>query len=101
MHSTLSKLESYASQTVEQQNSPAQNEKCPLLIIFHCEFSQKRGPRVCRALRARDRELNQKNWPLVDFPEIYVLDGGYCNFYSQFPVRKSRGYSGLIVLGTL
>jgi len=70
------------------ENSPAENLKKKLpMIIFHCEFSQKRGPRAHRLLRKRDREINFKNFPHVDYPEVYLLDGGYCNFYPQYPVR--------------
>ena len=39
-------------------------------------------------LRSRDREVNFKNFPHVDYSEIYLLEGGYCNFYPQYPVRK-------------
>lgn len=92
MNLTLSRVDSYPAQTVEQQNSPVPIEKQPLEIIFHCEFSQKRGPRVFRALRKRDRELNAKNYPHLDFPEIFVLEGGYSTFYPQFPVIKSGSY---------
>jgi len=58
------------------------------LIIFHCEFSQKRGPRAFRTLRNKDREFNARNWPHLDFPEIYMLEEGYCAFYAKFPVIK-------------
>lgn len=61
------------------------------LIIFHCEFSQKRGPRAFRTLRNKDREINFKNWPHLDFPEIYMLEEGYSAFYSNFPVSTFFG----------
>jgi len=63
------------------------NKDLPL-IIFHCEFSQKRGPRAFRNLRSKDRAANIANFPHLDYPEIYVLEGGYCNFYPQFPVNN-------------
>jgi len=56
----------------------------PPIIIFHCEFSQKRGPRALRALRSLDRQLNV--WPNLYYPEVYLLEDGYKNFNSQFPV---------------
>lgn len=79
--STLSKAESYNNAEARSLNS-----ELPI-IIFHCEFSQKRGPRAFRALRSKDRDLNINNWPNLFYNDAYVLDGGYSDFYSQFPVR--------------
>lgn len=77
-----------AKEKEHYENSPAENLKKKLpMIIFHCEFSQKRGPRAHRLLRNKDREVNFKNFPHMDYPEVFLLDGGYCNFYPQFPVR--------------
>lgn len=85
VHETLAKIDSYTA-TSTLTTDDTTNLPMPW-IIFHCEFSQKRGPRAFRHLRAKDRELNQRNWPNLYFPEIYMLDGGYSNFYPQFPVR--------------
>lgn len=86
------------------------------VVIFHCEFSQKRGPelsvpllsalRLCcskaettpsytavfsyrsaKLLRKRDRAANQKSYPKLFYPELYILEGGYCDFFRQQPVR--------------
>ncbi|KAK9709112.1 m-phase inducer phosphatase [Basidiobolus ranarum] len=51
------------------------------LVIFHCEYSAQRGPRMALYLRNRDREHNMANYPNLFFPELYVLDGGYRHFY--------------------
>ena len=59
----------------------------PPILVFHCEFSQKRGPRALRALRNLDRNLNAVSWPNLFYPEVYVLDNGYKNFHLKFPVR--------------
>ena len=64
-----------------------QNNEDPLILIFHCEFSQKRGPRALRALRNIDRQLNSENWPNLYYPEIYILEGGYQGFVKQCPVK--------------
>lgn len=58
----------------------------PPILVFHCEFSQKRGPRALRALRNLDRNVNSMNWPNLFYPEVYILDNGYKNFHSKFPV---------------
>ncbi|CAG2193719.1 STG [Mytilus edulis] len=51
------------------------------ILIFHCEFSSERAPKLCRYLRNKDRELNSDKYPFLTFPELYILDGGYKSFY--------------------
>jgi rhodanese-related sulfurtransferase len=60
------------------------NQSAPILI-FHCEFSQKRGPRALRMLREIDRQLNYNTWPNLYYPEVYILEGGYSAFHRQYP----------------
>ncbi|VDO79216.1 unnamed protein product, partial [Heligmosomoides polygyrus] len=52
--------------------------------IFYCEYSQKRGPSMAQTLRSVDRQRNVDVYPKVDFPEIYVIDKGYRNFFETF-----------------
>ncbi|XP_072533935.1 M-phase inducer phosphatase 2 [Salminus brasiliensis] len=54
-----------------------------VLLVFHCEFSSERGPRMCRFVRERDRDLNE--YPNLHYPELYILKGGYKDF---FPLHK-------------
>lgn len=54
------------------------------IIIFHCEFSSERGPKMCRFLRNQDREINAENYPALCYPEIYILKGGYKVFYESY-----------------
>ncbi|XP_063443237.1 M-phase inducer phosphatase 1-like [Mytilus trossulus] len=54
------------------------------IIIFHCEFSSERGPKMCRFLRNNDREFNAENYPSLYFPELYILKGGYKEFYESY-----------------
>ncbi|KPP71940.1 M-phase inducer phosphatase 2-like [Scleropages formosus] len=56
-----------------------------VLLIFHCEFSSERGPRMCRFVRERDRELNE--YPSLHYPELYVLKGGYKEFFPLFQTQ--------------
>lgn len=55
-----------------------------VVIIFHCEFSSERGPRMCRFVRERDRAMNE--YPKLHYPELYVLKGGYKEFFRDFKV---------------
>ncbi|KAI5606819.1 M-phase inducer phosphatase 2, partial [Silurus asotus] len=56
-----------------------------VLLVFHCEFSSERGPRMCRFVRERDRFLNF--YPNLHYPELYILKGGYKDF---FPLHKMQ-----------
>jgi hypothetical protein len=37
-------------------------------------------------LRSRDRTLNGALYPKIFYPEVYILEGGYCGFYRSRPV---------------
>ncbi|XP_068031853.1 M-phase inducer phosphatase 2-like [Anomalospiza imberbis] len=54
-----------------------------VIITFHCEFSVERGPKICKFLRERDRSCHR--YPQLYYPELYVLKGGYREFFFQFP----------------
>ena len=63
-----------------------------VLLIFHCEFSQQRGPRLCRLLRDVDRKLNEARYPDLYYPEMYVMEGGYKQFFKQHPSLCQGSY---------
>ncbi|CAK6965707.1 M-phase inducer phosphatase 2 [Scomber scombrus] len=61
---------------------------CPekrVVIVFHCEFSSERGPRMCRFVRERDRAMNE--YPVLHYPELYILKGGYKEFFPHFQAQ--------------
>ena len=60
-----------------------------VVLVFYCEFSSLRGPTCYRHLRTVDRRNNVNNYPYIDYPECYVLDGGYSAFFNQFKVTHS------------
>jgi hypothetical protein len=37
-------------------------------------------------LRSKDRTINNQHYPKVFYPELYILEGGYCDFYKNCPV---------------
>lgn len=51
------------------------------ILIFHCEFSSKRGPDMSRFLRNRDRSMH--SYPKLFYPESYLIEGGYKAFFSK------------------
>eukprot|EP01127_Copromyxa_protea_P000238 TRINITY_DN1020_c0_g4_i2.p1 TRINITY_DN1020_c0_g4~~TRINITY_DN1020_c0_g4_i2.p1 ORF type:complete len:416 (-),score=71.02 TRINITY_DN1020_c0_g4_i2:76-1323(-) len=52
-------------------------------FVFHCEFSSERAPRGFKRIREADRQLNLHRYPLLSFPEMYILEGGYKAFFHQ------------------
>lgn len=58
-------------------------DKKPDILVFYCEYSSIRGPSLARKLRNLDRLSNK--YPKLDFPEIYVLEGGYKTFFEKYP----------------
>lgn len=64
--------------------TPSSEDK-RILIVFHCEFSSERGPRMCRFVRERDRAMNE--YPKLHYPELYILKGGYKEFFPHFQAQ--------------
>ncbi|XP_034959589.2 M-phase inducer phosphatase 2 [Zootoca vivipara] len=56
-----------------------------VIVVFHCEFSSERGPRTCRFVREKDRACN--DYPSLHYPELYVLKGGYKEFFPQYQIH--------------
>lgn len=67
--------------TATNHNNNNNNNQARRIIIFHCEFSSERGPKLMRLLREKDRQNNK--YPLLMYPELYLLDGGYRDFYKK------------------
>ncbi|KAA0721853.1 M-phase inducer phosphatase 1 [Triplophysa tibetana] len=80
-------VSSWGQQSDSMPEKSAANEKGSSsprkLIVFHCEFSSKRGPHLCQYLRRLDRSLNV--YPNLHYPELYLLLGGYKQFQSCYP----------------
>lgn len=81
------------------------------ILIFHCEFSAKRAPTrfvvfpldssflprefvanvrlglsSAKHLRSKDRLINGHDYPNIHYPEVYILQGGYAEYYKKYPV---------------
>lgn len=90
--STLDKVKRHFLQPVDSTALPARSQSGKAeadgntrkkVIIFHCEFSAKRAPSSALALRQADRALAH-DYPNCHYPEVYILQGGYCAFYKLF-----------------
>ncbi|XP_066454976.1 M-phase inducer phosphatase 1-B-like [Eleutherodactylus coqui] len=65
------------------------------VVVFHCEFSSERAPKLCRILRNLDRKANL--YPHLYYPELYLLKGGYKEFYETFkPLCEPQGYVKMV-----
>ena len=53
-------------------------------IILYCEFSQFRGPAMAKWIRVQDRTDNIENYPLLCYPELYLMQGGYSEFFAKY-----------------
>lgn len=62
------------------QTAPHQRQ----LLIFHCEYSALRGPRMAMHLRNRDRQMNMHRYPQLHYPDIVILQGGYSHFFEAY-----------------
>jgi M-phase inducer tyrosine phosphatase len=57
------------------------------LLVFHCEYSAHRAPIMARFVRQQDRTTNVEQYPRLTYPEVYILDGGYSQFFSEYRER--------------
>ena len=82
--------------TRTQSGTPDEHgDRRKFLLIFHCEFSCKRAPSMALALRQADRALAH-DYPNCHFPDVYVLQGGYNDFFHSFPeLCEPRAYVGM------
>ncbi|XP_041749159.1 M-phase inducer phosphatase 1-B-like [Coregonus clupeaformis] len=64
---------------LQSQRLKAHSPDKRLVLVLHCEFSSERVPRTCRLLRSVDRSMNK--YPALHYPELYILKGGYRDFY--------------------
>ncbi|KAJ3441306.1 m-phase inducer phosphatase dual specificity phosphatase cdc25 [Anaeramoeba flamelloides] len=59
-------------------------------LVFHCEFSQHRGPKMCQLLRETDRNIN--DYPNLHYPQLYILEKGYKAFFRHSDRTKKFCY---------
>lgn len=66
-------------------NQAANQCKCKVtpMMVFHCEFSQKRGPRMFEY--AKEIDHSQSFGQNLSFPHMFLLNKGYERFWNTFP----------------
>ncbi|ETS87917.1 hypothetical protein PFICI_01745 [Pestalotiopsis fici W106-1] len=58
-----------------------------VLLVLHCEYSAHRAPMMARHIRSEDRAINAEFYPRLSYPDVYILDGGYSEFFTQHRCR--------------
>ena len=69
-----------------------QNRGSNVCVVFHCEYSQERGPEFASEFRNFDRKFNFEEQNRISYPETYILYGGYNEFYSKYLRLCNGGY---------
>jgi rhodanese-related sulfurtransferase len=95
--SKTSKSRSILKKTVEEEGEMKSDDMIPKkpILVLHCEFSQIRAPRMAKELLRKFSE-SPNNASL----EVYVLKGGYSEFFAKFGPRFcDGGYSSMHDLG--
>ncbi|KAK2727671.1 hypothetical protein QYM36_008231, partial [Artemia franciscana] len=80
--------------------TPELNAEKRNILIFHCEFSSERGPNLSRFLRNKDRDANKEHYPALHWPEIYLLEGGYKEFFTNYiELCEPKEYMPMLTVG--
>jgi M-phase inducer tyrosine phosphatase len=61
-------------------------------VVFHCELSCDRGPKMAEMLREMDRTVNSVRNRGLYYRNVFVMDGGYREFHRRFPKECEGGY---------
>lgn len=70
---TRNEMDTFLEEKIKSKN---------VVIVIHCEYSLERAPTMASYIRNQDRRVNE--YPYLSFPYIYILDGGYRQFYQEF-----------------
>ncbi|ESO93092.1 hypothetical protein LOTGIDRAFT_119865 [Lottia gigantea] len=85
------------SEFIKSQQQKQTTDSLKHILVFHCEFSSERGPKLLRYLRSLDRKENSHRYPYLDFPEIYILEKGYKVFSeNQMHLCEPQGYTPML-----
>ena len=80
------------------QNCFFKNIDSSSVFVFHCEYSQHRGPILASSFREYDRNTNRTRYPFLFYPNVFLLEGGYNKFFSIHPELCDGGYVPMKVM---
>ncbi|KAF1314603.1 M-phase inducer phosphatase, partial [Globisporangium splendens] len=63
-------------------------------LIFYCEFSANRAPKMLRHVRNLDRWIHAEKYPELFYPELYLIDGGYKHCYETIKTYTPMNHKG-------
>jgi M-phase inducer tyrosine phosphatase len=66
------------------------------VVVFYCELSRNRGPTQAAIFREIDRAFNRPRYPVVFYPEVFVLEGGFRDFSRAFPRDVDGGHRPMV-----
>ncbi|KAF8579458.1 hypothetical protein K439DRAFT_1620502 [Ramaria rubella] len=90
---TTNAIEDYFLGTNKPTPCESGDPAAKTVLVFHCEFSVKRAPTFAKHVRSKDRAMNGRVYPKVCYPEMYILEGGYSQFFKEYPSHcKPGGY---------
>ena len=91
---TKEQIEGHFYGTNPYHTSQKENKNRRKVLVFHCEFSVERGPQMLRYLRKMDRARNR--YPALDYPEVYLLKGGYKQFFADHREATTGTYAPML-----
>ncbi|CBY09300.1 unnamed protein product [Oikopleura dioica] len=71
--------------TFEEESISSQGQET--VIVFHCEYSKRRGKAEMKWFRGKDRDVNR--YPELTFPHVRLLEGGFKKFWCQLNFEEA------------
>lgn len=59
---------------------------CKCHYVSPSSASDSKG-HSAKHLRSKDRAMNNHVYPKIHYPEVYILEGGYCQYFKQCALR--------------
>ena len=79
-------MEKYYDMFLDISKQNCSSRASDMIVAFHCEFSQIRGPSFASIFREIDRKRNSDNYPFLQFPNVYIIKGGFAEIYRKQPM---------------
>lgn len=74
--------------------NPVHSDSTRTALVFYCEFSSYRAPKMARHVRNLDRWMHADTYPELYYPELYIVQGGYKHCFDlQAALSQPRLYT--------